>query len=450
MRWAGALARATAIAAALGTLALGGPAGAYPLDGYADTGIERLEAYRLAQTGKIRGRLLPPGARLPGTAIRLRLSALPDFAIPASDPAFDAELSALLGADAPAYAIAILDLSDPANPRLGTHQPDFAQNPGSVGKLVVALAWFQALADLYPGDDATRDALMRDTVVTADGFVRHDSHDVPFWLPGDPAVEYRPIQEGDAANLWTWLDWMLSSSSNAAGSTMMAQLMLLEHFGHAYPVPAADAYRYFRDTPAATLSSRFLEAIRSPVTRNGLDIENLRQGAFFTSEGKARVPGTSSIASPMELLRFLVAMERGALVDAYSSLAMKRLIYLSERRIRYASTPLLRRSAVFFKSGSWYGCQPEKGFTCGKYLGNVRNYMNSVVEVEGQPPERELHYLAVVLSNVLRKNSAVAHRDLATAVHEAIEAFHARSPAPASAAAASAPSGAPPPTTPEP
>ena len=38
---------------------------AYPIDGYAYTGIRRLDFYDLAQKGEVDGRQLPPGGRLP-------------------------------------------------------------------------------------------------------------------------------------------------------------------------------------------------------------------------------------------------------------------------------------------------------------------------------------------------------------------------------------------------
>jgi len=117
-------------------------------------------------------------------------------------------------------------------------------------------------------------------------------------------------------------------------------------------------------------------------------------------------------------------MEQGKLVDPYSSLAIKRLLYLSEGRIRYAASPALRRAALFFKSGSLYSCKEEPGFQCGKYKGNVRNYLNSVTMVETDEPGRQLQYIAVVLSNVLRKDSAEIHKQLATGIHELMERDH--------------------------
>jgi hypothetical protein len=414
----------TLAAGALALVALPQLALGYPLDAYQETGILRLEAYRLAQTGKVRGRLLPPGGQLKSEAIQLRLIDRPDFEIPAPDAALSASIEALLVEDADGYAIAVLDLTDPAKPRYAAHNAERDQNPGSVGKLMVGLAWFQALADAYPDDTEARDALLYNTRHVADAFIRSDSHTVPFWKPGDDEVEYRPIREGDEGNLWTWLDWMLSSSSNAAASTMMSQLVLLSHFGADYPVPARDAEKFFAETPKPKLSSIYTKAIQSPLTRNGLDVRKLRQGSFFTKEGKARIPGTNSAATPLELLRYIVAMEKGQLVDPYSSLALKRLIYLSEGRIRYAASPALRRAALYFKSGSLYNCKEEKGFVCGKYKGNVRNYLNSVTMVETDEPGRKLQYIVVLLSNVLRKDSAQIHKQIATGIHEIMERDH--------------------------
>ena len=45
----------------------------YPLDGYPYTGILRLEGFRLAQQGKVRGIKIPTGARLNSDQVDLRL-----------------------------------------------------------------------------------------------------------------------------------------------------------------------------------------------------------------------------------------------------------------------------------------------------------------------------------------------------------------------------------------
>jgi hypothetical protein len=406
----------------VGLILAAGSAHTYPLDQSGKTGITRLEAYRMAATGPMRGEFLSPGALLPAKNIKLRMLDYPNVDLPAPDPDFTAQIRKLLGADAPRYGVSVLDLSDPANLRYAAVHDGMAQNPGSVGKLMVTLAFFQALADVYPDDVRARERLLKNTILTANGFIRKDSHVVPFWSPGDSEVTMRPIAEGDRANLWVYLDWMCSSSSNAAAAMVQSQLMLLKHFGSDYPVSQKKADDFFSKTPKKELTSIFLDAIQAPVTRNGLKLAGLRQGSFFTREGKRRVPGTSSTSTSRELTRYMLRMEQGRLVDHWSSLEIKRLIYLTERRIRYASSPALLDSALFFKSGSLYGCLKPGG--CNKYEGDRMNYLNSVTGVQSTDRKQSIYYVAVVLSNVLRKNSAVEHQALGTQIQRLMEAQH--------------------------
>jgi len=397
---------------------------AYPLDGYPLTGILRLEAYRLAQQGKVRGPQEPKGALLGIDQVDVRLAHRPNLELPAADPRLNTALAAFLGGEAERYGIAVLDMSDPDTPRYGEIQGGYRANPGSVGKIVVALGVFQALADIYPEDVPARLAVLKNSMVTADEFILTDSHEVPIWATGQPAIQYRRLQAGDRASLWAYMDWMLSASSNAAASMVMRELMLLVHFGKGYPVDPTLAKDFFKKTPKKELADLLSQAIVEPVNRNGLNTEELRQGSFFTARGKQIVPGTSSHATPRELLRYLVRLEQGRLVDQFSSREIKRLLYMTQRRIRFASSPALNDAAVYFKSGSLFRCEPEPGYTCRQYQGNLENMMNSVAIVEAPAGNRRLHYLVAVMSNVLRKNSAVEHQSFATRLHRLIEGYH--------------------------
>ncbi|MBW2267553.1 MAG: serine hydrolase [Deltaproteobacteria bacterium] len=411
------------LALTLVLLLVAGPAFAYPLDGYPTTGIKRLEAYRLAATSSGRPDFLTEGEMLPSELVKLGLTGR-NFRIPAADPELSSHVKALIGTDASRYSVAVLDWTDPERPRYAAVNPNQAQNPGSVGKIMVLLGWFQAMADVYPDDIAARRHLLRDTQIVADAFIRTDSHKVPVWDFGDSSVERRPIAEGDRATLWTFMDWMASASSNAAASTMMKQLVLLKHFGQRYPVPDAEANAWLAKTSKQELSRIFADAIQSPAGRNGLDISQLRQGSFFTREGKSRIPGTNSTSSAASLMQFIVQMERGALVDEWSSREIKKLLYLTDKRIRYAAHPELDDAAVYFKSGSLYGCKPEQGFSCGKFRGNRINFMNSMVVIESVGQTSELRYAVVVLSNVLRKDSSALHQQLGYDIHRVIESLH--------------------------
>ncbi len=400
----------------------------YPLDGYSETGIPRIEHQRLIQVGEIPGRKRPSGELLPLAKVDLRLTDKADFSLPASDARLVSTLKRLLGPELDRYGVGLLDLSDLSNPRYAEWNGGIRQNPGSVGKIVVALGIFQALADIYPKDIEARKRVLRNTVITADIFSVYDHHTVGFFDLVKRTTTRRPLQVGDRGTLWTYLDWMMSPSSNSAAGMLQKQLISMTHFGAAYPVSAAQEEQFFRDTPRTELSALFEKAIQGPITRNGLDLETLRQGSFLTHEGKKRVPGTSSYATPRSLMEFMVKMEQGKLVDAWSSREIKRLMYITERRIRYGSSGVLRPSAVYFKSGSLYSCVPEEGFTCKKYHGNKRNYMNSVAIIETPAGQDRLFYMVTVLSNVLRKNSAQDHRDLAKAVHGMLLADHPPKP----------------------
>lgn len=403
-------------------------ASAYPLDGYDATGIGRLEAARLVAIGERPGKARAPGELLPLAAVDLNLTASPDLALPAPDPAFTKRIKTLLGSNASRYGLSVLDLSDPERPRYAEISGGSPQNPGSVGKILVALGIFQALADIYPDDLEVRRRVLRETMITADAFSHYDHHVVRLWDPRTGNITRRPLKPGDRASLWVYLDWMMSPSSNAAAGMLQKHLMLMVQYGKDYPVSETEQTRFFKETPKAQLRDIFAKAIQEPVTRNGLDIQALRQGSFLTRGGKQRVPGTNSYATSRELLRLGLKMEQGKLVDAFSSREIKRLLYVTERRIRYASSPALRNSAVYFKSGSLYSCKPEANFKCRKYHGNVRNFMNSLAVVESPAGQNQLFYMAALLSNVLRQNSAVDHQTLATRIHRLLEADHPASP----------------------
>jgi hypothetical protein len=403
----------------------GAPAGSYPLDAYPETGMIRLEAYRLAAQGTARPDFLTEGEMLPSMAITLSLADTPGFTIPSPDPELSGRLKDIIGGDARHYGVTVLDYTDPRRPRYASHNGDREQNPGSVGKIMVLLAWFQALADIYPDDVAARARLLREATITADAFIRKDSHKVPKWTWGQSSVDRVPIEEGDTANVYTFLDWMASASSNAAAAMLMKELILLKHFGKDYPVPKAEADAWLKSTRKAELGRIFKAAMQEPLARNGIDSAKLRQGAFFTREGKNRVPASSgSTSTAGELMKYMVQMEKGELVDPWSSREIKKLLYLTDGRIRYAASPVLDDSAVYFKSGSLYGCKPEKGYECGKFLGNRINYMNSMVIIESHDRDPQIRYAVVVLSNVLRKNSSEVHQEMGARIHEIIRGFH--------------------------
>lgn len=398
---------------------------AYPIDGYLETGIKRLEYYRLSEAGEIDGKTILEGAKRTTDEIRPRLIGVDGHSeLPKADLSVSAKLAPLIPEQPGRYGIALLDLTDPDAPIYAEHNGDYVANVGSVGKVLVAVALFAKLQEIYPDDVEKRREILRNTIVTADEFIIKDSHKVRFWDVENQSLEHRALKVGDQGNLYEYLDWAISPSSNAAAAMLQRELILMDHFGKDYPASDQEAQAYLADTPKSELGEIFLDAMISPLEKAGIDTEKLRQGSFFTRTGKNKIPGTNSVGNPRELIKMLYLMETGKLIDAFSSTELKRVLYLTERRIRYASHPNLNAHSMYFKTGSLYGCKPEEGFTCGKYQGNRLNILASVAIVESEVDGKKYHYLAVVQSNVLKVNSAVAHQTLASRIDKLVKSLH--------------------------
>ncbi len=414
---------------------------AYPIDGYEETGIRRVEGSRLANEGLVKDSKQPPGGLLTTEQVDLRLLHRKELDLPEPDPKFTRDLLNLMpGNKKQQYALAVLDLSDLDNPRYAEHRSDHLQNVGSVGKVIAALGLFQALADAWPDDIEQRIRVLKDTIVTADKFSQSDHHVIRIFDVENNKLVRRSMKIGDQGSLWEYLDWTLSVSSNSAAAMVMRDAMLLKQYGKQYPPPEDEIDRFFKETPGKELTELFQRTFFDAVRRNGLDLEKFRQGSFFTRQGKHQVNGGgNSYGTARQLLLFALRMEQGRLVDEFSSRQIKRLLYMTERRIRYASSPALKDSAVYYKSGSLYSCSKEEGFVCKKYAGNRKNYMNSLTIVETPAQEQRLHYISTLVSNVLRVNSAVEHQSMATWIHRLIEKANPEPISPVSAVPESAP-----------
>lgn len=398
---------------------------AYPIDAGPVTGIERLEAYQLRLSQRVRGVKKPvPGAQLERQQITLRLfdEGLLLDPLPSSDKTLEKQLRKLLGRNARHYSLALVDLTDQTNPTYAEHNAERSFNPGSLGKLVVGIGLFQALAEHFPNNPNARDALLRDQHLVAQDFTRAANHDVPFWNTEKQEMRFRKPRPGDTTNLWTWLDWMLSSSSNVAASMVLRETMLLRSLSQDYPGSDQQRRAFFHDTPSRDKTQRLRLALDTGLNQSGIDTDQFRQGGFFTSRARRLASGGKSYANAKSLIQLLVAMEQGTLVDPYSSRELKRLLYMTQKRIRYASAPELNEAAVFFKSGSLYSCHSSP---CPKYEGDRINLLNSVAIVEDPAGDSAgLHYMVVVSSNVLGKNSAWAHRQLAGRIHTLMRERH--------------------------
>ncbi len=393
-------------------------AAGYPLDGSEYSGIQRLLGYQFAQA-QPKGPKLPPGALLSINDIRLSLPGTPGASFDAApvDAELQQALETMLAARDPSYGVVVVDISNPQSVAWAAVRPDVQRFPGSINKIVTMAALFDSLARAFPaiGD---RERVLRTTRVTARDWVLWDEHDIPTFDPASGTNTFAYARPTDTFSLAEWIDHMISPSANAAGAVVWREAMLLRHFGTRYPVSDEEAEAFFRNTPKRELTDLSLKVNRDPLEQVGLSASAIQQGSMWTRTAKRHVPGVISHATPRSLAKFVYALEQGRLVDAWSSLEMKRYLYMTKRRYRYAYAPELARANIYFKSGSYYACHAEEGFRCGKYAGNTKNFMNVVVIIEW--PGEATRYLVSLMSNVLKVNSAWDHAAIAVAIEQMI------------------------------
>ena len=390
----------------------------YPIDGYPYTNIRRLRYLQGVVDGSVKGRKPVSGALLSMDDIRLQLTGARGDSLailPAPDPAFQRAINGLFPRLDESYSIALLDITPGRAPRYASRKEKVGYQPGSVGKLAVLLGFFTELRKIYPDSFEKCRELLCNRSVRSGRWALTDEHTVSIFDVEKEKLTRRQVRESDVFLLYEWLDYMMSVSNNGAASVCWREAILMRVFGARYPtLSREEADAWFRKTPRAEVSAIAVDVVNAPLRALGISDREWRLGSMFTRGGKDLVtPKGGSLGTPLGLMKFLVALERGVCVDAESSLEMKRLFYMTDRRIRYAASPALRDAAVYFKSGSLYSCRSEAGYACAKYKGNKENYMNSVAIVEH--PDGTV-YLVSLMSNVLKRNSASDHMALAASI----------------------------------
>lgn len=394
---------------------------AYPIDGYILTGIKRLLRLQLILDGKIKDVKPIKGALKSTKDIKLNLAGSRGDSlihIPNPDEKLQKELNKLFPNIHESYSLSLLDITPGKKIRYAQRKSEKSFSPGSVGKLAIAAGLFTELNRIFPDSFERRQDLLRKRMVRAGKWCITNVHTVPFFDPQTNNFFKRTVQEQDVFSLYEWADHMLSVSSNAAASIVWKELVLMRGFGKNYPPNEKQEEEFLSKTPKSELREIAMSVVNDPLRVLGITEDEWVLGNFFTREGKRLIPGDGgSTGSPKGLMKYLIALERGKIVDQKSSLEIKKLLYMTDRRIRYAQSAALKDAAVYFKSGSLYKCKPEPDFECKKYMGNVENYMNSVAIVEH--PDGTT-YLVTLMSNVLRKNSGTDHMMLATSIDRVI------------------------------
>ncbi|MGB5403664.1 MAG: hypothetical protein WBN13_06775, partial [Robiginitalea sp.] len=360
----------------------------YPYDGYERTGIKRLKWVEDVQSGKIESNRLRPGAFYPLSSIALNLKDrkvnLNSNGTLDTDPNLQSKVDGLFRGLNPNYSMTLLDMTPGQPLRYAEHRPTAQYQPGSVGKLVVLSAFFTGLKHVYPGDFDKRLELLRTKQIKAGKWALSDHHTVPVYDLDTEKLVKRKVRDTDVFSLFEWVDHMVSVSNNGAASVVWREALLMHIFKDKYPsLTFEEAEEYFKSNPKSELSEFAITTVNQPLRDLGITEDEWRLGKFFTSGAGSYIPGRGgSIGTPIGLIKYVLALEEGRIVDEKSSLEMKRLLYLTDRRIRYAYSHKLDSAAVYFKSGSLYSCDRKKNPNCSDYAGNVYNYMNSVAIIE--------------------------------------------------------------------
>ncbi|MEZ4962933.1 MAG: hypothetical protein R2830_24110 [Saprospiraceae bacterium] len=397
---------------------------AYPIDGFTLTGIRRLLRLELIQKDEMKGTKLPAGALKSINDIKLNLYGTPKGDslgyLPEPDPAFQKKLDALFPNLNESYSMTLLDISPNKPIRYAKRQEDRGFQPGSVGKLAVISGLFCELENIFPDSFEQRRALLKKKMVKAGPWALTDEHTVPFFDPETKKFFKRRVQASDVFSLYEWADHMMSVSNNGAASVVWREAILMRVFGKDYfNLTYEQGEEYFKKTPKPLLSDIATSVVNDPLRSVGITEDEWRLGQLFTRGGTNYIPGQGgSLGTPKGLMKWLVAMERGDLVDPTTSLEIKRLMYMTDVRVRYANNKAIRDAAVYFKSGSLYKCNGVAGDPCGKYAGNKENYMNSVAIVEWGD---STVYMVALMTNVLRKNSNIDHNLLAGKVDKLVK-----------------------------
>ncbi len=386
---------------------------AYPIDGYTYTGIDRLYyQYKVWKDSTLTSGL-DPGALLGMDDIKLHLAGK-NVEWPEEDVALNKSLKNIFNALEPNYSISVMDITDPDHLKYAGRKESVGYQPGSVAKIIAAMGLFDALHKVYGDDWEDIRAILYTKKVRGNEFVVYDHHTIPIYNIKKDKYYKRKAEQGDIFSLYEWLDHMFSKSNNGAASVVMREMLLVHIMDRYYDCATQwEMDMVFQNSPKAVLSSLTEDLTNCVLESIEIDHDEYRLGGFFTSGAEKYVPRRGgSIGTTKGLLKFMFALEQGKVITPRISLEIKRLMYLTDRRIRYASSHVLNDDAVYFKSGSLYSFKPEVGYVPQNYAGNRYNYMNSVAIVEKQDSTKR-KYLVALMSNVLRKNSVGEHYALA-------------------------------------
>jgi len=394
---------------------------AYPIDGYRYTGINRLlYQFNVMQDSTIDTKL-DKGALLSMSDIKLNLLNN-SFAWPDGDEGLEGKLEDIFKSLEPEYSVSVMDITNSNNIRYAGLNENVAYQPGSVAKIIAAMGLFDALHKVYGDNWEDIRAVLYNKRVRGNEFVVYDHHTIPIYDISKDKYYNRKAEEDDVFSLYEWLDHMFSKSNNGAASVVMREMILVHIMDDYYECANQEEMDMVINNADRAVLGNLTEDLTNCVLESiAIDRDEYRLGGFFTSGAEKYVPRRGgSTGTTKGLMKFMFALESGQVINERISLEIKRLMYLTDRRIRYASSRSLDNDAVYFKSGSLYSFKPEPGFVRKNYAGNKYNYMNSLAIIEKQDSTQR-RYMVALMSNVLRKNSVNEHYALAKKIDDMLK-----------------------------
>lgn len=319
------------------------------------------------------------------------------------------------------YSLSLAQWSDGVL-QTGAMRENRAYQPGSVGKIAVGIAIFHELNEIYNGDWEQIRAVLYTKKVRAGSWALPNHHTVPFYNLKEKKYYKRHVREDDVFSLYEWLDHMFSKSSNAAASVLWREAVIMHLADQQYEcINDDEGEEMIMQADRRIMSDIAIDRVNCPLREIGIGHNEWRLGSFFTGGADRKIQGKGGSTGTTEgLMKFCLALEKGEVINPRISLEIKRLMYITDRRIRYAASSSIKKDAVYFKSGSFYSFYDEPGFERRSYAGNRFNYMNSVAIVEKLDDCEKMVYITVLMSNVLRKNSVNEHYGLAARIDRAL------------------------------
>lgn len=403
------------------TVAIGTQLYSYPIDGFKETGIDRLAYLWKVYQDSLQEGTLKPGALKMTDEIKLNLYEK-ELGWPETNPELEQSLRNIFRYLEPQYSISVMDITNPDEIRYAGLKEEVQYQPGSVAKMIAGLALFNELHRVYGDDWSKIQSVLYNRFVQGNDFVHADHHTIPIYDIEEDKYYKRIAKSSDVFSLYEWLDHMYSKSSNAAASVVMREALLLHIMDRYYECATQEEMDdLLEETDRNVLAALMEDVSNCGLETIGIDTDLFRVGGLFTNGAERFIPRKGgSTGSTKALLQYMFKIEQGKVLSPRISLELKRLMYLTDRRIRYAASHALDSSAVYFKSGSLYSFKPEPGFVRRKYAGNRYNYMNSVAVVERPDSLGGQKYLVALMSNVLRKNSVGEHYALAKRIDDLI------------------------------